>query len=189
VLDHLNQLPRPVTLPCFLNSLSGRLSLNATDSPFSLQAADGPDNPRIFLMHPDLIMSVTLAEEGRELLEFGELQEDGLTLKGELAFPIEGPLGPSAPYRRIRFDGHLSGCASCHALEREAGEVDGVMRYASQPLRTAEHALLALDEVAALQARCDRTSDAGRCDLLDALFADGDWEEVGFPGHFMTIFR
>jgi len=54
----INALPKPLTLPCFLQALARPLAMTATDSVFSLQPADGLRSPRIFLFTPGMVMSV-----------------------------------------------------------------------------------------------------------------------------------
>src|SRR5690349_18615452 len=50
VTERLNALPAPASLPCFVASLPRPLKVVATNSRFSVQPADGPNSPRIFIL-------------------------------------------------------------------------------------------------------------------------------------------
>ena len=75
----------------------------------SLQPSLGPRNPRIFLFWDKLIVSVVPDGTGRSLLEMGQLVDVDRSLKGELGFPITGPVDPGTPFARV-FQGQGTSC-------------------------------------------------------------------------------
>ena len=185
----INALPRPVTVACVVEALDDPLRLNATDSQVSAQPADGVANPRIFIMNEGLVLSVTLGETGRHLLEFGELRGDGLSVKGELIFPIVGEVAPSDPFAHLPYNEDVTTCGLCHRDEVSAGFIDGVEAFASRPLRPIDASVVPLDDVAALRGACDPSEGAERCDLLDALFGREGVVEARFTEETRTIFE
>ena len=173
-----------VTLPCFLASLDRPLSVEATSDIFSAQPAVGLRSPRIFLRSGDLILTVVPEGPGRPLLELGERTSDGLTIKAEIVFPVDGPLPADAAYERVRFeDAPGTPCGGCHGREVEVGE--GI--YASLPLRPASDRLVPLPSVRNEATAClDVETD--RCALLRALFGHGEVVHAPFPEDWPTIY-
>jgi hypothetical protein len=178
VVATLEVLPSPVTLDCFLVSLERPLGLELTSNPLSMQPADGPESPRIFLRSDELNMSVVPAGEGRHLLEFGEVYSD-LSVKAELAFPIVLPLDPETPFARVRTpDGPTpTGCGVCHAGEIDVGEG----RFASTPLRPRASTLVSIDDLRHEHETCASDVDPERCSMLSALLDHGDVFHDPFP--------
>jgi hypothetical protein len=179
VLETLDTLPSPVTLDCFLVSLERPLGLEMTTNLFSAQPAEGPESPRIFVRTDELAMSVVPVGEARDLLEFGELLDSGLSVKAELEFPIELPLDPALPFDRVRdVDGPaFTGCGICHW-----GEVDaGGGRYASTPLRPDDATLVSLGTLLDAHETCDPAVDPERCAMFSALLDHGDVFHDPFP--------
>lgn len=186
-IELINTLPRPVTIPCFVRALDRPLRLNATDSVFSAQPAQGRDRPRIFIAAGALIMSVSLGDKGLALLEFGELDARGDSIKGELRFPIEAQLSPSAPFAHLAYDATLSTCGLCHSQERLVSVIEGHPVYRSRALRPQGYTQVSLDELHELNLSCDEPASA-RCALLDALFDRQAPLEFSFPEHLSVFF-
>jgi hypothetical protein len=184
----VNALAQPLTLTCFLQALGRPLHLNATSSPFSAQPADGENSPRIFIMNGPLIMSVTLGPEGRNLLEFSEMQANGRTIKAELPFPVVSEVSAEAPYDNLMFNDGQTRCAICHADERPVFEVNGVTAFESIPFRPHDDSIVDMLRVVELQQDCDSEEDAERCSMLQALVGSPFVEEP-FPREFLTMFR
>ena len=186
----INTLPRPVTVDCVVQALDRPLHMNATDSIFSAQPAQGRSSPRVFIFSGPLILSVTLGSQGLHLLEFGQLLEDepGVSIKGELAFPVQDELPPSAPYAHIRHNDRLTTCGLCHAQERERGHLDGVPITSSRALRPSDRFVIPLVEVWAEVERCDPQAEPARCALLRALFEREPAQERLFPESIDVFF-
>jgi hypothetical protein len=174
-----NALPKPLTLPCYLEALARPLPLHASLSVFSAQPARGPGSPRLFIYFEPLIMTVVPTGVGAHLLEFGEQRADYRSLKGELAFPLGEPVAPGEVYEHTLFSEEVSTCASCHASEELDTSVPGGRGFVSQSLRPRYGERVPLYLVRASPSTCDAESEPDRCAMLDALFGWGevvDWE-------------
>ena len=183
----VNALPKPLSLPCFLESLARPLQINATDSLFSAQPAQGPRSPRIFLFQGLTTMSIVVAGPGAPLLEFGEQRPNLRSLKAEITFPVEQAITPSTPFENLMLNEQLTTCAVCHASETEESAISGIRRFVSQSLRP-----LPRDEISAQTLQheleiCDRTAEAARCALLDGLLGWGSVADHDFPVEMATF--
>jgi hypothetical protein len=104
----VNALPKPLTLPCYLEALALPLRLHASLSVFSAQPAGGPGSPRIFIYFEPLLMTVEPTGIGAHLLEFREQRDEHRSLKGELAFPLHEPVAPGEVYEHTLFSEEVS---------------------------------------------------------------------------------
>jgi hypothetical protein len=183
-----NALPKPLSLPCFVEALGRPLQLHATRSEISAQPAVGVRSPRIFIYFEPLIMTVVPAGTGAHLLELGEQREGFRSLKAELHFPIAEAVPPAEPYEHTLFIEGLTACAFCHATEeRDPAVADGA-GYVSQSLRPSSSAQRVM--LGALQAElgaCDPTIEAERCALFDALLGWGPALDWDFPQDMPTF--
>jgi hypothetical protein len=188
VVDHVNALPKPVSLPCLLTSLPRPLSLHATRSILSAQPAVGLRSPRVFVLYDELIMSVALDGMGKDLLEFGERRPEARTLKAEIEFPVAAELTHAAPFERIVFKEAQTSCAFCHAAESRDESIDFTTAFVSVALRPTERqSHVTIAEMAAELAQCDRDAEPQRCAMLESLFARGMPNEQAFPMEFVTF--
>jgi hypothetical protein len=185
----VNAMPRPLTLPCFLEALARPLPLHATLSQFSAQPASGARSPRLFLYFEPLIMTVVPAGIGHPLLELGEQRTGYRSLKGELRFPLEARVMPGEVYEHTRFRDDLTGCAFCHAEEEVDQTVPGGTGFVSQALRPLASERVSLDSLHAEQDVCDAELEPDRCALLDALFGWGEVVGWEFPQEMATFGR
>jgi hypothetical protein len=185
VITRINQLPAPGDLDCFLASLPRPLRVVASSSVFSLQPADGPTAPRIFLMGGPLIMSVVPKGPGAAYLELSERVDEKYSVKGELKFPPEGVVAKDEPYTHIvQQERH---CDFCHRDTRpDPSRESAFISLAYKPLA---ETLVPLSELAALRDECDEADDTQeQCAMLRALFDYGDVESGVFPEQFETFF-
>jgi hypothetical protein len=188
LVDHLNKLPKPTTLPCLLASLPGPLPLHATRSILSAQPAVGQRSPRVFVLYEQLIMSVALDGMGKHLLEFGELRPDAHTLKAEIEFPVAAEVTHAAPFERVLFKEGQTSCAFCHAAESRDESVGFTEAYTSVAYRpTDRQAQVTVPELAGLLAQCDHAQEPERCAMLTSLFARGMPVEQAFPADFRVF--
>lgn len=188
VVDHLNALPKPVSLPCLLTSLPRPLLLHATRSVLSAQPAVGQRSPRVFVLYDQLIMSVALDGMGKDLLEFGERRPEARTLKAEIEFPVAAELTHAAPFEHIVFKEEQTSCAFCHAAERRDDSIGFTEAFVSVAYRPTERqAHVTIAEMAAQLAQCDRDAEPQRCAMLEGLFARGMPTEQDFPMEFVTF--
>ncbi|MEM6992146.1 MAG: hypothetical protein AAF721_16670 [Myxococcota bacterium] len=174
VVTLLEALPLPTTLPCFLESLERPLSVAVSANDFSAQPADGPDNPRLFILSGPLTMSVVPTGIGRHLLEFAVDVGNRESIKAELEFPLTERVLPADPYDRIRFDGGGTSCSGCHAGERLSEAIDFTDAYVSEALQAPADAQFSIGFVQQHAAMCDPEADDERCQLLTAVFAHGE---------------
>lgn len=183
----INALSKPLSLPCFLESLSRPLQLHATSSLFSAQPSQGKRSPRIFLFSDPLILSIVPAGDGAHLLEFGEQRPDLRSLKAEIPFPVTAPLEPSAPFDKLMFNEQFTTCGGCHAAEEQEAVIGGVRTFVSLALRPrAIDRVTALSLSAELQS-CDEQVEPERCAMLDALMSWGEVAERDFPAEMATF--
>lgn len=186
VVAILNALPKPVSLPCFIESLDRPLRLFASQSSGSAQPSTGPDNPRFFLFSGLLIMTVTPDGPGANLLEMAVLKPGNtMSLKAELVFPITGAVSASAPYDRVR-SGNGTSCRTCHTTEAVDPSIGFTLAYQSSAFRA-----LPASEVTFAAARsqydsCNPLAEPDRCELLKMIFGIGPAVRQDFPAGMPT---
>ena len=188
-LTLINALPKPLSLPCFLESLARPLQINATYSLFSAQPAQGLRSPRIFVFQDPTLFSIVPEGDGAPLLEFGEQRPEFRSLKGEIVFPVAAPLEASAPFDKLMFSAQstTTTCGGCHAGELQESVIAGVPTFVSVALRPRPQ-----EQVTALSLRheleiCDRTLEPQRCAMLDALMGWGEVTDRAFPTEMATF--
>lgn len=174
----LNVLPAQ-SVACFVASLSRPLEVVGTTSRTSVQPAAGAQNPRLFLLAPGLVVSVVGEGDGAHLLELGEWVTATRTLKGEVALPFARPLGPEAPFVRVKRAGGGTTCGLCHRYETPAPEMNG--GFVSTAFKPAADTEVKLPAVAALHQACAQQQEASpRCELLHAVFDLGEAKQGAF---------
>lgn len=171
-VDLINALPKPTSLPCFLESLDRPLAVAATDSRSSAQPSTGAENPRLFITRASLILSVLPEGPGSDKLEFAVDVGDGLSIKAELAFPIEEEIADSEPYAQIRRQTG-TGCGACHLREQHWDTVGEAGVFASEALQHPPENDISPGFVGALAGVCDPELTPDRCAMLTAVFAHG----------------
>ncbi len=185
----INALPRPVTIPCVLESLARPLDVQAAVSSFSAQPSYGVRSPRFFIQIGALVITAVPQGVGKDLLEFGEFVDATRTLKGEIEFPVEEALDRAAPYTRVLVkQGGSSTCRGCHRDERESEAITWAPAFVSAALRPEPRARLALEAVAAERAICDHAKEPERCEFFDALFGHGEVRAKELPASLPTVF-
>jgi len=188
IVDHLNALPKPVSLPCLVSSLPGPLPLLATRSVFSAQPAVGQRSPRIFLLYGQMTLSIALDGMGKDLLEFGEHRPEQRSLKAEIEFPVEEALTHEAPFERILYKDGQTSCAFCHRNEARADDIGFAEAFVSIAYRPTDfQAAVSVSELAALRAECDPEAEPQRCAMLQSLFAQGTPVDRAFPPEYATF--
>jgi hypothetical protein len=189
VLDLVNALPKPVSLPCVLETLERPLRVHAARSTISAQPAVGRRSPRVFMFFEGLVMSVVPAGMGRALLELGETRTELRTLKGEIEFPVRDSLTRDAPFKRILYQDERTTCAFCHAAEVQDEHVAYTRAFISQALRPAlQSDRVSVAELSVEAESCDAAQEPERCALLKSLYGQGTPVDTEFPDTFQ-IFR
>lgn len=166
----VDALPEP-TLTCFVRALPRPLEVELSSNPFSLQPPPSRTSPRVFVTDGPLVMSIVVAGEARDFLEFGELLDDGRSLKAEIAFPVSPGLSRADAFTRTWHPPELGGtsCGVCHEGEIEVTPGE----FASAPLRPDPSRVVPLSLLREEHALCDPREDAERCAMLDAIFDPG----------------
>jgi hypothetical protein len=177
----IRSLPKPLTLNCFLKNLKPPLQVVAVDSNGSAQPSAGPNSPRIFLINYPLIMSIVPAGQGRDKLEFSQVQPPGSSVKGELLFPINEDFQADLPYTRILLGGGGgTNCKACHFNEYQAFRYAGPA-YGSDIIAPGVSKQVSVGQLKSLALNCDTGADALRCAILKAVFIDGQAQAGVFP--------
>jgi hypothetical protein len=185
-VELINALPKPLSLPCFLETLARPLSIDASRSLFSNQPAQGARSPRIFLFNESLVMAVVPLGMGTRLLEFGEESPDKTSVKAEIEFPIEGELGIDDPFKRVLYDDTRTSCGFCHRSEEPAPEASSTFAFRSQALRPEQREAVAIESLRAERDSCNPDAEPDRCAMLDALFY-GEVVEHDFDAELDTF--
>jgi hypothetical protein len=181
VVTLLNMLPKPVTMPCFLETLARPLEVHATVSQISAQPSVGARSPRIFMFYEGLRLSIALDGVGSHALEFGELRDELRSLKAEIGFPVTAQLSPQAPFERVLYNQAGTSCGFCHAAEQVAEDVSFTSAFTSLALRPAPEDGVSIEALSTELADCDAVAEPERCAMLKSLFQRGTPIEHAFP--------
>jgi hypothetical protein len=169
----INALPKPLTVPCFLEALQRPLEIQATSGTFSLQPSFGRNNPRFLIQRDNMVLSVVPKGEGRPLMELSVEREPERSVKGEFHFPIAETVAPDAPYTRI-LDDNGTRCGFCHLNEVVADDITFATAYVSSKIEAKNYELVDAEYLDWLWRQCDTASDPDRCAMFDAIFAHGE---------------
>jgi len=179
----LDSLPRPTTLADFIGALPHPLTLSATSSQLSLQPAVDSDDPRIFIISGNLVLSVVPTGPQVNDLEIGDMS-NGKMSPAHISFPLDGPLAPADPYKGVlEPSGTRTVCAKCHektAREVQIATVSGIPVFADSqrlPLRPFD---VPVTSLLSLAQSCDPSLSAERCAILDALTHPGPPHQYSF---------
>ena len=187
VVDIINALPKPLSLPCLLKHLPRPIPINANASSISAQPVEDEDSPRIFMIYQDLFLSVVPEGEGRHLLEFSHLLNARTSVKGELSFPITENLEREDPYLDVFSEGKsFSRCAGCHLDETAAPSefpVGSIQSFSFKPNPRFNVSLTFLEYYLG---KCEENDDF-RCSMLRSLLS-GETIEAEFPEAMRTMF-
>ena len=173
VVELVNALPKPTSLPCLLESHDRPLSIYASTSVGGAQPASGPESPRIFLFRGDLTMSVVPRGFGHDRLELSHAIGDRLSIKAELTFPVQQVLPASAPYDEVDL-GEGSTCGVCHGSETQVESIDFATAWASDVYQDEDGLAVSLAFLRQNALDCDHEAEPERCEMLDALFGHGE---------------
>ena len=183
----INALPKPLSLPCFLESLARPLEISASTSLVSAQPAQGSRSPRIFVFQDPNVMSIVPAGDGASLLEFGEQRPEFRSLKAEIPFPVTTQLAPSAPFDELLTSSTLTTCGGCHPGEQQESEISGVRTFTSVAIRPRAGELVSAASLSHELEICDRAREPQRCAMLDGLMGWGQVTDRTFPSAMSTF--
>lgn len=191
VVDWINAMERPVTLPCFLESLPRPLKIQSAFSEFSAQPSPGQHSPRIFLFFDRLILTVAVDQDFSKfpypLLEMSYLvdEENLTTTKAELKFPVLENLPPAAPYMGLSFNDQVSQCSLCHPRESVFVRLDEIPVYQSSMLKPTTP--VPLQRLYQENDNCNSDNEPHRCSMLSSLVDHGELIPHEFPAAAPTI--
>jgi hypothetical protein len=187
VVRLINGLPMPVTIPCFLQSLTRPLKLYATSSVVSAQPANGFANPRLFILGEGISLSLVPFGDSSHLLEIGEFTSINRSIKGEIDFPVTAPLPLEAPLERIHGEEGRTVCRICHHPEVPLPDYPVSGAFESTAYRPIPRLEVNFDYVEFQHTTCDRELEPERCDFYAALFDQGQVSRGEFPAEMPTF--
>ncbi len=188
VIDLMNSLPKPVTVPCFVESLDRPMTVLGSSDVFSAQPAGGENAPRIFAVYDQMIMSFVPDGKGSTVLEFAEERGVNMSVKGEIVMPVEDEITADAAFEHIKFGEDGTVCGSCHQQEAQASDITYGDAYESLALRPARTEIVRLEDMQFQHEICDPELTPRRCQIYDALFYRGEVEDGDFPRLLPTIY-
>jgi hypothetical protein len=184
-----NSLPHPLTIAGFIAALPHPLALNATSSQFSAQPAVDANDPRIFIVIGNLVLSVVPTGPNVNNLEIGDMS-NGRMSPAHITFPLTGALAPADPYKAV-LDPNAGGasqtataCAKCHGktgAEVEISQVAGTPVYAMGQIPPFPQLNVPATTIISLAQSCSRSSNPERCDVLTALTTPTTPTQYTFP--------
>lgn len=181
VVALINSLPRPVTLPCFLEALDHPIHMFASQSSASAQPASGPENPRFFIFNLPLIMTVTTDGVGENKLLLSVLKPGNLlSTKAQIEFPVSGELTTEMPYTSAFSNGGTS-CRACHQNESADPTVNVAAAFMSSALRPLAASEVDLNSMESQYQLCNPLQTPDRCLMLRVLFGTGPVLRTDFP--------
>ncbi len=197
VVDWINAMPKPVSLPCFVASLPRPLKTYPAVSTFSAQPSLGERSPRVFFFFDKLVLTVAVdqdedktipAELETHLLELSFLVDEAtyLSQKGEIKFPVMATLADDSPFLGIMFSDKLTTCSLCHPNEQPHRTIGDGTVYASTMLRPTD--ATTLNNMKLERAQCDENLELHRCSMLAAIVDHGTLQWWEFPIAVPTIF-
>jgi hypothetical protein len=192
VVDWINAMEKPLTLPCFIESLPRPLKIQPAYSEFSAQPSPGYHSPRIFFFFDRLILTVAVDQDFVEypypLLEMSYLVDESalITTKAELKFPVTETLSPAAPYTGLSFNDNISQCSFCHPQESILTTIDDIPIYQSSILRPTTP--LPVNRLHQENDGCVAEEEPHRCAMLSSIVDHGELQPHSFPVGSPTIF-
>ena len=173
LVEHLNRLPMPVTIPCLLESLDRPLSIYATWNTFSAQPALSPLDPRLFIFRDSLILSVVTSGDARYLLEMGDRTSATRSVKAEIKFPMTEAIALTDVYDRVGSE-EGTNCAFCHLNATRSPTVSGAYAYESDYIPGEPRKRVELDYMRNSHLNCDAEAEPDRCDMYNSIFSHGE---------------
>lgn len=192
VVDWINAMAKPLTLPCFIESLPRPLKIQPAFSEFSAQPSPDHHSPRIFLFFDRLILTVAIDQDFAEfpypLLEMSYLvdEQNLITTKAELKFPVVDTLSAAAPYTGLSFNDRISQCSFCHPSESVLGQMDDIPIYQSSMLKPTTP--LPVNQLYMENDSCVAAAQPHRCAMLSSIVNHGELQPYSFPAEAPTIF-
>jgi len=180
MIQLINALPKPLSLECFIANFDPPMNLMAVNSVASAQPAEGIERPRILIVRDQFVITVVPSASENPLAEFSRVVSSGVSIKGELEFPITGPLVDSAAFDGIRstFNGESgTTCRFCHRNEVEQG--DGSV--ASEIVDPNPFQAVGVESMQSVLNECDVEATPNKCRILKAVYGRGEVNDINWP--------
>jgi hypothetical protein len=179
VVALLNSLPRPTTLPCFLQALERPLQLYLTESGESLQPSPGARSPRTFIVNEPLVMSIVFEGRASSTLEIGYRTAETRSIKTELTFPLRKEVTFTNLFDEVKdpqiTSGQATRCSACHTSETYVFNAEiQADAFESDIYPPFEPYEVDLESLRTESASCDAVAEPERCAMLSAMFDFGD---------------
>ncbi len=177
VIALVNKLPKPVTVNCFLYNYDHPLEIFAVDNQLNAQPSGGPDNPRIFVIKDDFMISVVPLGDGKDNIEFSKIVNEGKSVKGDLHFPIEETIEEDEIFSGIvneTNDGTV--CRLCHGQE----SLYSGLSYSSNIIAPDENLRITKQDLSEEIKKC-RTDASSRCAMINYIYSAGEVSDIPWP--------
>ena len=177
-------MPKPLSIPCLVESFARPLKVNLTLSSLSAQPAVGRTSPRVFIFYGDLVISIVPEGKGAYLLEASFMYTDSTSLKAEYEFPISQKIEYAYPFDRIKTDSAVNGegtvCRTCHndeSLDNAASVPGAFTSVAIKP-----ESSMSISTFKSELNSCEFHDDKSyRCQMIQAIFKGEDLVATEFP--------
>ena len=180
IVSLINSLPKPLTVSCFVFNYDPPFKTYATNNAFSAQPAAGESNPRIFFFKKEMMLSIVPVGRGSEVIEFGLAVGDGMSVKGEIKFPIEESITTEDILASIVDPDSTSQGTHCRFCHRsESIHADG--GYVSEILEPNDILQVSSQSLLEEAKNCSIEEEKERCILLKTIYEFGQAEDIEWP--------
>lgn len=115
------------------------------------------------------------------LLEMGQKVSATGTVKGEIQFPVSDQIATDAPYKRILDSGGGTSCRTCHTNEGRYTSTHSTDAFQSGIILPSEQNRVEKAYLKSEAQFCNSSADPYRCQMLRAIFIDGQAQDSVFP--------
>ena len=171
VVELINQLEKPVTIPCLISFLPKPLKIYAVDNKASAQPSAGPQSPRIFIFNQNLILSVVPEGSGKDAVELSDVVGIYRSVKAEIGFPVMGDILTSEPYDRVLSTSGGSSCRGCHNNEVKNSSITYATAYTTDLILPDPKKQIFQKDLYQNAISCKTADD--RCNMLREIFING----------------
>lgn len=180
VVELINRIEKPVTLPCLISFLPKPLKIYAVNNQASAQPAGGPDSPRIFLFNENLILSVVPDGIAKDYLEMSEVVGIYRSVKAELKFPINDIVVNGEPYLTITDQAGATTCRGCHENATPSTTITSGPAYVSDMILPNPTKRVLDTDLKYWAQYCNSNLTPFRCTMLKNIMLNGQAADAPF---------
>lgn len=180
VVELINRIEKPVTIPCLISFLQTPLRIYAVNNQASAQPAAGPESPRIFIFNHNLILSVVPDGSGKDFVEMSEVVGVFRSLKAELKFPINDIIVSGDAFRTIVNDQGVTTCRGCHENSAIATQITSGPAFVTDMILPNPSKRVPVSSLNFWARNCNSSANPYRCEMLKSLIIDGRAEDSAF---------